>query len=190
MGRFVKLKVAELQAETNKEYWNGKINWVKSKVCQNCLVYENQVKEKIIDLGLKKTSATLLRKNSVLIAMVGAIIGKVGFLTFESATNQNITSLYPLDINQVNSKFVYYQSLNLYPRFKELNKYEMANLTFIRNLQIPIPPLKVQNEVVKILDKFDALVNDISQGLPAEITARKKQYEFYREKLLSFKEKA
>ena len=190
LGEICEVKSGGTPSKTNKEYWNGKINWVKSEVCQNCLVYENQVKEKIIDLGLKKTSATLLRKNSVLIAMVGAIIGKVGFLTFESATNQNITSLYPLDINQVNSKFVYYQSLNLYPRFKELNKYEMANLTFIRNLQIPIPPLKVQNEVVKILDKFDALVNDISQGLPAEITARKKQYEFYREKLLSFKEKA
>lgn len=189
-GEFCEVKSGGTPSKTSKEYWNGEINWVKSEVCQNCLVYENQVKEKITDLGLKKSSATLLRKNSVLIAMVGATIGKVGFLTFESATNQNIASLYPLETNQVNSKFVYYQSLNLYPKFKELNKYEMANLTFIRNLQIPIPPLKVQNEVVEILDKFDALVNDISQGLPAEMALRKKQYEHYREKLLSFKEKA
>lgn len=60
----------------------------------------------------------------------------------------------------------------------------------LQKIKIPIPPLKVQNEVVEILDKFDALVNDISQGLPAEIALRKKQYEHYREKLLSFKEKA
>ncbi len=52
---------------------------------------------------------------------------------------------------------------------------------------VPIPPLSKQKEIVAILDKFDALVNDISIGLPAEITARKKQYEYYRNQLLTFK---
>ena len=55
-------------------------------------------------------------------------------------------------------------------------------------IEIPLPPLPVQEEIVRILDNFDALVNDISIGLPAEIEARQKQYEYYREKLLSFKE--
>ncbi len=55
---------------------------------------------------------------------------------------------------------------------------------------IPIPSLEEQERIVAILDKFDALVNDISQGLPAEIEARRKQYEYYRDKLLTFKEKA
>lgn len=55
---------------------------------------------------------------------------------------------------------------------------------------IPVPPLEEQERIVAILDKFDALVNDISQGLPAEIEARRKQYEYYRDKLLTFKEKA
>ncbi|EMB8198098.1 N-6 DNA methylase, partial [Campylobacter coli] len=74
-----------------KEYWNGNINWVKSEVCQNCYVYDYQVKEKITELGLQKSSAKLLKKETTLIALVGATIGKIGFLTFESATNQNIT---------------------------------------------------------------------------------------------------
>ena len=56
----------------------------------------------------------------------------------------------------------------------------------IENLEIPIPPLAEQERIVAILDKFDALVNDISVGLPAEIDARRKQYEYYREKLLTF----
>lgn len=51
---------------------------------------------------------------------------------------------------------------------------------------IPLPPPAEQNRIVAILDKFDALVNDISAGLPAEIAARRKQYEFYRDKLLTF----
>ena len=56
----------------------------------------------------------------------------------------------------------------------------------LEKFPIPIPPLAEQERIVSILDKFDALVNDISIGLPAEIEARRKQYEYYREKLLSF----
>ena len=51
-----------------------------------------------------------------------------------------------------------------------------------------IPPLNEQKRIVDILDRFDALCNDISAGLPAEIEARQKQYEYYRDKLLTFKE--
>lgn len=53
-------------------------------------------------------------------------------------------------------------------------------------IKIPVPPIKVQEHIVSILDKFDTLVNDISQGLPKEIELRQKQYEYYRKKLLSF----
>ena len=56
----------------------------------------------------------------------------------------------------------------------------------LAKISIPIPPLTEQERIVGILDKFDTLVNDISVGLPAEIQARRKQYEYYRNKLLSF----
>mgnify|MGYP003088434586 FL=1 len=56
----------------------------------------------------------------------------------------------------------------------------------IMEYKIPLPPLPVQEYIVSILDKFDALVNDLSQGLPREIELRQKQYEYYREKLLNF----
>ena len=56
----------------------------------------------------------------------------------------------------------------------------------IRRTEIPIPPLEVQQKIVSILDRFDALCNDLTNGLPAEIAARKKQYEHYRDKLLTF----
>jgi type I restriction enzyme S subunit len=59
----------------------------------------------------------------------------------------------------------------------------------LKQIKIPIPPMEEQERIVAILDKFDALVNDISQGIPAEIQARKKQYEYYRNKLLIFKKK-
>ncbi len=57
----------------------------------------------------------------------------------------------------------------------------------IMQIKIPIPPLEIQQEIVKILDQFSALTTDLQSGIPAEIKARKKQYEYYREKLLAFK---
>uniref|UniRef100_UPI0022E6E135 restriction endonuclease subunit S n=1 Tax=Candidatus Collinsella stercoripullorum TaxID=2838522 RepID=UPI0022E6E135 len=59
----------------------------------------------------------------------------------------------------------------------------------LSRITIPLPPLEEQRRIVSILDKFDALVNDLSSGIPAEIEARRKQYEYYRDKLLTFKEK-
>ena len=61
--------------------------------------------------------------------------------------------------------------------------------TEIMAMTIPVPPLTAQERIVNILDRFNTLTTDITNGLPAEITARQKQYEYYRDKLLTFKEK-
>ncbi|WP_086253627.1 restriction endonuclease subunit S [Campylobacter sp. P091] len=78
---------------------------------------------------------------------------------------------------------------------KELRKRTLVNAVPIKinkedigRILLPIPPLEEQERIVNILEKFDKLCNDLSEGLPAEIEARKKQYEFYRDKLLTFKE--
>ena len=57
----------------------------------------------------------------------------------------------------------------------------------LKNILIPVPPIEVQEKIVAILDRFETLVNDISKGLPAEIEAQKTRYEYYRNKLLTFK---
>ncbi len=64
------------------------------------------------------------------------------------------------------------------------------NLKDFNKLIIPVPPIEEQQRIVNILDRFDKLCNDISEGLPAEIEARQKQYEYYRDKLLTFKERS
>ena len=59
----------------------------------------------------------------------------------------------------------------------------------MRRLIIPLPTIQRQNELIDVTERFDKLCNDISEGLPAEIEARRKKYEYYRDKLLSIKEK-
>ena len=84
----------------------------------------------------------------------------------------------------------YYLNSTFVKSYIEQNKSKgsqvFISLGNLRKIKIPVPPIKVQEHIVEILDKFDALVNDISKGLPKEIELRQKQYEYYREKLLSF----
>ena len=89
--------------------------------------------------------------------------------------------------------FAYYTQTATF--FKEKRKYAKGikvidiSTQDMAKIKIPIPPLEKQKQIVSILDKFDALVNDLSEGLPKEIGLRRKQYEYYRGKLLDFKEK-
>ena len=82
--------------------------------------------------------------------------------------------------------FHWFRNMNFVPFLSGGTRAKLTKIKMLK-VQIPIPPLPKQKEIVAILDKFDALVNDISTGLPAEITARKKQYEYYRNQLLTFK---
>lgn len=68
------------------------------------------------------------------------------------------------------------------------NRGYSRHWTLLREMHVPVPPMEIQIEIVRLLDAFDALVNDLSVGIPAEIEARRKQYEYYRDKLLSFEE--
>ena len=78
---------------------------------------------------------------------------------------------------------------------KELRKRTLVNAVPIKvnkddigKIELPIPSIEEQIRIVNILTKFDKITNDISEGLPAEIEARQKQYEYYRDKLLTLKE--
>ncbi|EOJ2723611.1 restriction endonuclease subunit S [Campylobacter coli] len=156
-----------------KEYWSGNINWVKSEVCQNCYVYDYQVKEKITELGLQKSSAKLLKKETTLIALVGATIGKIGFLTFESATNQNITGLYPKNLKILNTKYLYYACMGLYGQFRKLGDFAMANSNFIKNLTIPLPPLEIQEKIVQNIELVEQQIDFLN--LKLELLEKEKE---------------
>lgn len=128
------------------------------------------------------------RAESVFMISAGAA-GKIGFsdVDFWAADDCWIFDCH----ENLSERFLYYALKNQQNTIDSgVRRSSIPRLSriFIENIKIPIPPLEKQKQIVSILDKFDALVNDISIGLPAEIEARRKQYEYYRNKLLTFKE--
>ncbi|BAW59242.1 restriction endonuclease subunit S [Helicobacter pylori] len=95
------------------------------------------------------------------------------------------------DTNELLTKFLYFylktNEIQIMENLVSCGSIPALNKADIETLTIPIPPLEIQQEIVKILDQFSILTTDLLAGIPAEIEARKKQYEYYREKLLSFK---
>ena len=78
--------------------------------------------------------------------------------------------------------------MNYFQRIANNMQMPQISIPVTDKYKVPLPPIKEQERIVSILDRFDALCNDLTSGIPAEIEARQKQYEYYRDKLLSFKE--
>ena len=91
----------------------------------------------------------------------------------------------------INVKYLFYYFYIVGDWCKQnINEGNFASVDLARfeKLEVPIPERNEQDKIVSILDNFDILVNDLTSGLPAEIEARQKQYEYYRDKLLDFKD--
>jgi len=134
----------------------------------------------------------LFPANSIIVAAI-ATIGEHALITVPHLSNQRFTSLALKSefIEQLDVKFLFYYCFVLSEWCRNnttKSSFSSVDMNGFKRFRIPIPPLKVQKEIVKILDKFDMLVNDLSSGLPAEIKARRLQYEYYRDCLLSFQE--
>ena len=135
---------------------------------------------------------SILQENDILITIAGATIGKCAMVPasiLPANTNQALAIIRLADGNL--KKYIMYLLQSNYMREYIQNNIKGSaqpnlNLQQLNEFMIPLPPFEEQRRIVDILDRFDTLCNDISTGLPAEINARKKQYEYYRDKLLTF----
>ena len=128
--------------------------------------------------------------NSVFIIGAGAA-GEIGYSYVDYWAADDCFTFVCDD--KLNQRYLYFLLMSKQAYLKNnVRKSSIPRLPRIalENMEIPVPPLSVQENIVKILDRFDKLNNDMSKGLPAEIEARKKQYEYYRDTLLSFDDKA
>lgn len=172
---------------SRSDYYNGVIPWLRTQEVDWKYIYDTGIK--ITQEGYNNSSAKWIPKNCVIVAMYGATAAKTAINKIPLTTNQACCNL-EIDDNKASYKYVYYWLCKEYLALKALGQGSQNNINanIVKNYPIPVPPLSEQQRIVDILDRFDALCNDITSGLPAEIEARKKQYEYYRDKLLTFKE--
>ena len=138
-------------------------------------------------------SKSKLYGGEIIINNIGAGVGT----TFLCPCLDTYMSLAPnsIMVKTNNNKFYYYwlnskEGQNAIRKIVSQGSLPKFNKTGFRSIRLPVPPLDVQNRIVNVLDNFEKICFDLNIGLPAEIEARQKQYEYYRDKLLTFKEVA
>lgn len=178
-------------SKDNPEFWeNGELPWFKLDDINNKGRVLSDSYLHITPKALKKSG--LFPENSIIIS-TSATIGEYALITVPFLCNQRFTcmTVKPMYREKVDIKYLMHYCPMLSKYCKEhLNQGNFASVDMkqFMKFEFVIPPLDEQKHIVEILDRFDALCNDISAGLPAEIEARQKQYEYYRDKLLTFKE--
>jgi type I restriction enzyme S subunit len=191
LGEVFNIKNGYTPSKSKSEYWtDGTIPWFRMEdIRTNGRVLKDSIQH-VNKLAVKGNK--VFPKNSIIVA-TSATIGEHALVLIPHLANQRFVSLstkieYK---HRIDIKFIFYY-------FFILDEWCMNNTTTssfssvdmkgFRNFNIPIPSLTEQQRIADILDKFDTLVNDLAAGIPAEIEARRKQYEYYRNKLLTFKE--
>ncbi len=177
-------------SKNNPEFWkNGTIPWFRMEdIRENGRILKDSIQH-ITPKALKDKK--LFPKNSIIISTT-ATIGEHALLIVDSLANQRFTFLSKkanCDL-ALDMKFFFYQCFLLGEWCKNninVSGFASVDMSAFKKYKFPIPPLEIQQEIVKILDQFSILTTDLLAGIPAEIKARKKQYEYYREKLLTFK---
>ena len=178
-----------------KEYWeNGTIPWMSSGEVN--LKNIERTEKYITEAGLNNSSAKLVPRNSVVIALAGQgkTRGKVARIRIALATNQSLAAL-TFDEKKFSSDYVFHFLETRYESLRQISSGNSGrgglNLQMISAYKIPIPcpgnpekSLAIQSEIVRILDKF----SELTAELTAELNMRKKQYNYYRDQLLRFKE--
>ena len=161
-------------------YNNGEIPWLRTQEVNFNDIYDTGVK--ITEQGVKNSSAKWIPANCVIIAMYGATVGRVGINKIPMTTNQACANI---EVNEeiAEYRYVYYCLANQYEYIKSLGTGSQTNINaqIVKKLKIPIPPLSVQSQIVQILDTF----TELTAELTSELGMRQKQYQYYRDFLLS-----
>lgn len=170
---------------TVKEYWDsGNIPWMSSGEVNKQIITETE--NFITQAGFDSCSTKMVPANSVVIALAGQgkTRGLVALTKIDLCTNQSLCAIVPNA--QMNSSFLYHFLGSQYQKLRTVSSGDGTrgglNLQMINSYVVPVPPIEVQDEIVRILDRFA----DYAAELQAELQARKEQYEYYRNLLLTF----
>lgn len=136
----------------------------------------------------------LVKKGDLLLARTGATYGKTLYVPDNSpAVYASFLIKIELDNSKISNRYYWHfsKSSQYWRQAEKLvskGGQQQFNTNAVERVVVPVPPLDVQNRIVNVLDNFERICSDLNIGLPAEIEARQKQYEYYRDKLLTFTE--
>ena len=172
-----------------KEYWeNGSIPWFRMEDIRENGRVLNTALQKVSESAVK--GGKLFPANSIILSTT-ATIGEHALVQVEHLSNQQLTnfSIKEEFLKYLDIKFAFHYFFLIGHQIKKSANFSSLPIVSskdLKKIQMPIPPLSVQTEIVKILDKFETLTNSISEGLPLAIEQSQKRYEYYRELLLNF----
>lgn len=173
-------------SKSNKDYWkNGTIPWFRmDDIRQNGRILYDSIQH----VTKQAIKGSIFPKNSIILSTT-ATIGEHALIPAEFIANQQFTILYLREhyLQSINMKFMHYYFFIIAEWCKKnikISSFPSVDMEKLRKFKIPIPPLEIQEEIVHILDSFTELTNELTN----ELTARRKQYEYYRDKLLTFKD--
>ena len=168
----------------HEEYYDGDIPWIRSGEIDFNVI--TSAERNITEIGYKNSSAKLIRKGSVVMAMTGATVAKSAIIDFETSANQSVCAI-ETDESIANYKYLYYCLSKDYFKIKSSAQGALTslNLANIKQIEIPVPSLSEQQRIVGILDTFTASIDNLKE----QIAQRRKQYEYYRDQLLDLEGK-
>ena len=174
--------------KSEPDYYNGgAIPWIRTQDVRFNDITE--VDSFITEKAVAETAAKWIPENCVIVAISGASAGRCAINKIKATTNQHCLNL-KIDEKLALYRYVFYCVCRSYDDMisKKQGARGDLNSSLILSTVIPLPSLDRQQKIVSLLDQFDKLCNDLADGLPAEIEARRHQYEYYRDKLLTFQE--
>ena len=174
-GDLFELNAGGTPSKQKSEYWdNGTISWIGSNMCQNTVIYENDGNY-ITEEGLKHSSARMFPVDTVLIALVGATIGKTALLKFKTTTNQNVLGVRGIKESGYTPEFIFYYTQGLYPKFLNIGDggFAMASKGFISELPVPVVDLPLQEQFAAFLKQTDKSKFEIQKSLEKLETLKK-----------------
>lgn len=167
-----------------EDYYDGDIPWIRSGEIDFNVI--TKAERNITKEGFTNSSAKMIRKGSVVMAMTGATVAKSAVVEIETTANQSVCAL---ETNEaiVNYKYLYYSLAEDYFGIKSSAQGALTslNLAMIKQIEVPIPSLSEQQRIVEQLDTFTASIDNLKE----QIAQRRKQYEYYRDQLLDLEGK-
>lgn len=190
LGDVFEMRNGYTPSKNNSKFWvGGTIPWFRmDDIRENGRILSDSIQH-ITPSAIKGKG--LFEANSFILATT-ATIGEHALIIADSLANQQFTNLKVRKSlsNLLVTKFIYYYMFivdDFCKKNTNVSGFASVDMDKLKRMPFPIPPLELQEKIVAILDRFETLVNDLTNGLPAEIAAVKDQYEYYRNKLLTFK---